>query len=84
MMDYLYSKTHPKAAFKKANKVIDSCTKDIHLKAARKYINLFFKNYCTNYSIKSGFRVFKPTAFVEESYNTLLYNLSSKERQLDK
>ncbi len=84
MMDYLYIKSHPQAAFKKANKVIDSCTKDIHLCAARKYINLFFENYCTNYSIKSGFRVFKPTAFVEESYNTLLYNLSLKERQLDR
>ena len=83
-MDYLSIKNHPEVAFKKANKVITSCTKESHLKAARKYINLFFKTYCDNYSIKSGFRVFKPSTMVADLYDTLLHNLSSKERQFDK
>tara|TARA_E500000331_G_scaffold259211_1_gene250072 strand:- start:1489 stop:1740 length:252 start_codon:yes stop_codon:yes gene_type:complete len=83
-MDYSLIKSHPEAAFKKANKVISSCTKQSHLKAARKYINLFFNTYCTNYSIKSGFRVYKPPTFIAEKYDTLLHNLSLKERQFDK
>ncbi len=83
MMDYLYSKTHPKAAFEKANKVINSCENALHTFAARKFINLFFNVYCTNYSIKSGFRVYKPPTSIAEYYDTLLHNLSLKERQFD-
>ena len=45
MMDYLYSKTHPKAAFEKANKVINSCENALHTFAARKFINLFFTTH---------------------------------------
>ncbi len=82
-MDYLSIKSHPKAAFKKANLVISSCTEQSHLKAARRYINLFFKMYCTNYSIKSRFRVYKPSTMISEFYDTLLHNLSLKERQFD-
>ena len=82
-MDYLSIKSHPEAAFKKANLVISSCTEQSHLKASRRYINLFFKMYCTNYSIKSGFRVYKPPTSIAEYYDTLLHNLSLKERQFD-
>ena len=83
-MDYLSIKSHPQAAFKKANSVISSCTEESHLKAARKYINLFFNTYCDNYSIKSGFRVYKPPTKIAELYDTLLHNLSLKERQFDR
>ena len=84
MYDYMNYREIALRSFKKANKVITSCTKQSHLKAARKYINLFFKTYCTNYSIKSGFRVYKPSTMVAELYDTLLHNLSSKERQFDR
>lgn len=82
-MDYLPMKAIPKEAFDKAIKVINSCKNTYHTKAARKYINLFFKCYSPTPNVKSGFRVFSPPQYIADQYNTLLHNLGAIERQLD-
>lgn len=72
------------ASYKKALKVIDSCSDPIHLKGARTYINLFFSsNSKKTTRNKYGFRIYVTDDIIAEMYNRLLVKLLDKERALD-
>lgn len=82
-MDYLQRTNSPESAFSKALKVIYSCENAYHTKAARKYVNLFFNAYCTNSSISSGLRLYKPSTKIANMYNTLLSDLIKTENRFE-
>lgn len=71
------------SAYKKALKVIDSCSNSYHLEGARNYVNIFFRvNSIEKLHLKIGFRTYITDDFVGEMYNRLLKKLHLKELDL--
>ena len=67
-------------AYRKALKVIDSCTNPIQLKGARNYVNNFFKVYSYSTDQKLGpFSLVKADDALVEVYNRLMKKLTLKE-----
>jgi len=79
MMDYSQQRNTPEIGFDKAIRVIDSCKNIYHVKAARNYVNLFFKNY----SSSSGINIFTPSYKVDSLYNQLLFELIKAEKRFE-
>lgn len=79
-MDYSQQRNTPEIGFYKAIRVIDSCKNIYHVKAARNYVNLFFKNYSTS---SLGFNIFIPSYKVESLYNQLLVELIKAEKRFE-
>jgi len=70
--------------YKKALKVIDSCTNPYHLEGARKYINLFFlSNTTKEHPTKFGIKVYDVDDLIAKMYNRLLVSLLDKEQQVN-
>jgi|SaaInlStandDraft_1057018.scaffolds.fasta_scaffold48041_1 hypothetical protein len=63
--------------YNKAIKVIESCENDLHLQAAKRYINLFFRKYSIE---KSG--TFIIDSVLEEFYSELKSMLELKKFSL--
>ena len=71
-------------AFKKAMRVVDSCTNKHHTDAARTYINLFFRSYLSSsYTNKLGFTTYLTDEMVGTMYDRLLRRLTLKENSFD-
>lgn len=71
------------SAYKKALKVIDSCSNSYHLEGARNYVNNFFRvNSIEKLHVKIGFRTYITDDFIGEMYNRLLKKLHLKELDL--
>jgi hypothetical protein len=72
------------ASYKKALRVIDSCTNILHLAGARTYVNLFFSsNSEKSYPNKYTFTTYVTDDFIAKMYNRLLVKLLEKERDLN-
>lgn len=65
-------------SYEKASKVIESCSSYMQVKAAKRFVNLFFKAYST--SGKKGIRIADST--VMAMYGELQDKLESKEQNL--
>lgn len=69
--------------YKKACRVIDSCTNLLHLDAARTYTNLFFKlNSKRSYKTKYGFTEYITDSMIGDMYERLKEKLFKKEFEL--
>ena len=67
-------------AYKKALRVIDSCTNPIQLKGARNYVNNFFKVYSEPVNQKlAPFSLVRADDALVEVYNRLMKKLTLKE-----
>ena len=67
-------------SYEKASKVIDSCSSYMQLKAAKSYVNIFFKRYSK--AGKKGIRIADST--VMAMYGELQDKLESKQQNLFK
>jgi hypothetical protein len=69
-----------RAAYRKAVKVVDSCENEIHIEAARRYINSFFKLYSTESRSDWGnFQVRVADDLLVKKYNKLYEKLDDKQ-----
>ena len=72
-----------RSSYKKAIKIIDSCTNQDHIEASRRYVNLFFKTHTTFEEKYSGIMEIR---LAEEStakaYQKLYRKLDMKEKSL--
>ena len=67
-------------SYKKAIKVIDSCSTLDHCTGARKYINNFFnQNSKLTKQVKTGFREYITEDYIGEMYERLKLKLYGKE-----
>ena len=74
---------HTFTSYKKALKVIDSCTNIHHIGGARNYINNFFRvNSLEKIHSKIGFRTYVTDEYIGEMYNRLTKKLHLKELDL--
>ena len=72
------------ASYKKALRVIDSCTNLIHLTGARTYVNLFFtSNSKKSYPNKYSFTTYITDDLIAKMYSRLLVRLFEKESDLN-
>lgn len=72
------------ASYKKALKVIDSCTNSIHIAGARTYINLFFSsNSEKSYPNKYSFTTYVTDEIIVNMYERLRIKLLLKERSFN-
>jgi len=68
------------ASYKKALRVIDSCTNEYHLQGARNYINNFFASESLFVGVnKYNLREYITDDIIAEMYNRLLTKLTDKE-----
>lgn len=68
------------ASYRKALRVIDSCTNEYHLKGARNYVNNFFASESLFVGVnKYRLREYVTDTLVAEMYNRLLVKLTEKE-----
>ena len=75
-------KTFLYTSFKKALSVIESSKNPIHLKAAKTYANLFFKNFSTPSRSNYGpFKTFYADDYVAGLYDTLISKIEEKEKK---
>ncbi len=70
------------SAYKKSIKIIESCTNQAHTKAARNYVNNFFKLYSDTSDRKYGpFEVFYASSMLDKMYKRLLHKLRIVEKK---
>ena len=68
------------ASYKKALRVIDSCTNEYHLQGARNYVNNFFASESLFVGVnKYNLREYITDYIIAEMYNRLLTKLTDKE-----
>jgi len=68
------------ASYKKALRVIDSCTNEYHLQGARNYVNNFFASESLFVGVnKYNLREYITDDIIAEMYNRLLTKLTDKE-----
>jgi len=68
------------ASYKKALRVIDSCTNEYHLQGARNYVNNFFASESLFVGVnKYNLREYITDEIIAEMYNRLLTKLTEKE-----
>jgi len=68
------------ASYKKALRVIDSCTNEYHLQGARNYVNNFFASESLFVGVnKYNLREYITDDIIAEMYNRLLTKLTEKE-----
>lgn len=77
----MLQRTRPIYAYRKACKVIESCTNVIQLEAAKKYINLFFKSYASELP-RWSYIEYAVYENVAKMYQKLLYKHNMKYRKL--
>lgn len=77
----MLNRVRPIYAYRKACKVIDSCTNVNQLVGAKKYINLFFKAYASELP---GWSIVEYAVYenVAKMYSKLLYKHNMKHRKL--
>ena len=72
-----------RSSYKKAIKIIDSCTNQDHIEASRRYVNLFFKTHTTFDEKVSGIlEVRLAQEFIAKAYYKLYKMLDKKEKSL--
>jgi len=68
------------ASYKKALRVIDSCTNEYHLQGARNYVNNFFASESLFVGVnKYNLREYITDDIIADMYNRLLTKLTDKE-----
>ena len=78
----MFKKVRPIFAYKKACKVIDSCTTSQQLEAANRYINLFFKLYASE-KPRFSYIEYAVNENVSMMYSKLLFKHNIKQRQFN-
>ena len=72
------------ASYKKAIKVIDSCTHFMHIEGARNYVNLFFSsNSKKQRPNKYGITIYVTDKMISKMYRRLNIRLAEKEVTLE-
>tara|TARA_B110000879_G_C11145876_1_gene502432 strand:- start:321 stop:572 length:252 start_codon:yes stop_codon:yes gene_type:complete len=75
-------------AYKKAEKVIETCVTPDHVTAAKRYVDFFFTTYSTPAKADWPHRLYDKTAYwdtpqaVAQCYDTLLYKLITKKKEI--
>jgi len=73
-----------RTSYRKALKVIDTCTNLDHIEGARRYINSFFKTYSDLSNFRFGpFQTYEADNLLVSMYTRLYQKLDEKQVQLE-